>query len=221
MTISAAAAVNNEISHSLKFLREGSVQSSPNGFLSSDAALHTKQGIFDLELRSDTIENDNPSDNKPIDFLGVSSDTRHQSDVGVALDRVEGFRRLGHNCQTSFLPTTSKLGGPNEPVLGTYTGRANGSVSGGLSYSQENPWQHSVWRSTTTNYSYNKEFSKDKCANEGTSSNFFDASSRIEQDERSLVNKGNATLYLKHLFCSPFCRYASSFYVCIVICEYH
>jgi hypothetical protein len=86
MTISAAAAVNNEISHSLKFLREGSVQSSPNGFLSSDAALHTKQGIFDLELRSDTIENDNPSDNKPIDFLGVSLDTRHQSDAGVALD---------------------------------------------------------------------------------------------------------------------------------------
>ncbi|KAM0924763.1 hypothetical protein ACQ4PT_004692 [Festuca glaucescens] len=189
MTI-AAAAVNNERSHSLKFLREGSVQSSPNGFLSSDAALHTKQGIFDLELRSDTIENDNPSDNKPIDFLGVSSDTKHQSDAGSTLDRVEGLGRLGHNCQTSFLPTTNNLGGLNEPVLGTYTGRANGSVSGGFSYSQENPWQHSVWRSTTTNYSYNKEFSKDKRANEGTSSNFFDASSRIEQDERSLINKG-------------------------------
>ena len=43
MTVTAA--VNNGKSHSLKFLREGSVQSSPNGFPSGDAALQTKQGM--------------------------------------------------------------------------------------------------------------------------------------------------------------------------------
>jgi hypothetical protein len=230
-TIASAAAVNNDKSHSLKFLREGSVQSSPNGFPSTDAALHTKQGIFDLELGADNyFEKSNPSENKPIDFLGVSSDTKHQSDAGVTLDRMEGSGRFGNNCPTSVLPTTSKLRGHNvaelnEPgVLGTFIGRTNGSVSGGPSHSLENPWQHSVWRSSTTNYSYNKEFSTEKRANEGTSSNFFDASSRIEQ-ERPLINKGNAKVYLKHLFCSHFfcllslsmlhCEYRYIFTICV------
>uniref|UniRef100_A0ACD6A5X6 Uncharacterized protein n=1 Tax=Avena sativa TaxID=4498 RepID=A0ACD6A5X6_AVESA len=192
----AAASVNNEKSHPLKFLREGSVQSSPNGFPSTDAALRTKQGMFDLELGADNyFENDNTSDNKPIDFLGVSSDTKHQSDAGVTLDRAQGLGRFGHNCPTSFLPTSSNLGGRhvaelNGSAFGMYMGRTNGSVSGGPSYSLENPWQHSVWRSSTTNYSFNKEISKDKRANEGTCSNFFDESSRIKQEERPLINKG-------------------------------
>uniref|UniRef100_A0ACD5WC25 Uncharacterized protein n=1 Tax=Avena sativa TaxID=4498 RepID=A0ACD5WC25_AVESA len=190
-----AASVNNEKSHPLKFLREGSVQSSPNGFPSTDAALYTKQCMFDLERGADNyFENDNTSDNKPIDFLGVSSDTKHQSDAGVTLDRAQGSGRFGHNCPTSFLPTTSNLGGHhvaelNGSAFGMYMGRTNGSVSVGPSYSLENPWQHSVWRSSTPNYSSNKEFSKDKRINEGTCSNFFDESSRIKQ-ERPLINKG-------------------------------
>ncbi|CAM0876340.1 unnamed protein product [Alopecurus aequalis] len=159
------AAVNNGISHSLKFLREGSVQSSPNGFPSGDAALHTKQ------------------------------DTKHQSDSGVTLSGVEGLGRLGHNSSTSFLPTTGNLGGHhvadlNEPILGTNMGRTNGSVSGGPLHSLENSWQQSAWRSSITNYSFNKEYSKDKRTNEGTSSNFFDASSRIKQEEKPFIDKG-------------------------------
>ncbi|CAM0876707.1 unnamed protein product [Alopecurus aequalis] len=195
-TIAAAAAVNNGKSQPLNFLREGSVQSSPNGFPSSDATLHTKQGMFDLQLGpDDNFENGNLSDDKPIDFLGVSSDAKHQSDAGVTLDRAEGLGRFGHNCPTSFLPTSSNLGDrhvaePNKPILGIYMGRTNGSVSGGPSYSLENPWQHSAWRSNTINYSFNKEFSKDKRANEGTSSNFLDASSRMKQEDKPLINKG-------------------------------
>ncbi|KAI4975261.1 hypothetical protein ZWY2020_048868 [Hordeum vulgare] len=59
------APLNNEKSHSSKFPREGSVQSSPNGFPSSEAALPTKQGRFDLELGAEHyIEDDHASDKK-------------------------------------------------------------------------------------------------------------------------------------------------------------
>ncbi|KAI5005527.1 hypothetical protein ZWY2020_032770 [Hordeum vulgare] len=57
------APLNNEKSHSSKFPREGSVQSSPNGFPSSEATLPTKQGRFDLELGAEHyIEDDHASD---------------------------------------------------------------------------------------------------------------------------------------------------------------
>uniref|UniRef100_A0ACD6A5A2 Uncharacterized protein n=1 Tax=Avena sativa TaxID=4498 RepID=A0ACD6A5A2_AVESA len=192
----ANAAVNNEKSQSLKFLREGSVQSSPNGFPSSDAALHTKQAMFDLEVRPDNcFEDENTSDSKPIDFLGVASDTKHQSDSGITLAGAEGLGRLGQNSSTSFLPTTGNLGGHhvadlNEPILGTVLGRTNGSVSGGPLYSLENSWQQSVWRSSITNNSFNKEYTNNKRTNEGTSSNFFDTSSRIKQEEKPFIDKG-------------------------------
>ncbi|XP_047071880.1 uncharacterized protein LOC124680908 [Lolium rigidum] len=192
----AAAAVNIEKSQSLKFLREGSVQSSPNGFPSSDAALHTKQAMFDLERGADNcFEDDNASDNKPIDFLGVSSDAKHQSDSAVTLAGAERFGRLGHNSSTSFLPTIGNLGGHhvadlNEPILGTSMGRPNGSVSGGPLYSLDNSWQQSAWRSSVTNNSFNKEYTIDKRTNEGTSSNFFDTSSRIKQEEKPFIDKG-------------------------------
>ncbi|EMS45421.1 hypothetical protein TRIUR3_08831 [Triticum urartu] len=193
-----AAAVNNEKSQSSKFPREGSVQSSPNGFPSSDAALPTKQGRFDLELRADhCFEDDHASDSKPIDFLGVSSDTKHPKDAGVALARAEGLGRFGHNSATSFPPSTGNLVGHNhnvadlnKPTLGPYMARTNGTVSGGPSYALENSWQQSPWRSSTTNCSFNKEYSKDKRINEATSSNFFDASSRIKQEEKPLIDKG-------------------------------
>jgi len=97
------AAVNNGKGQSLKFLREGSVQSSPNGFPSGDAALQTKQGVIDLDLGADNcFEHDNTSDNKPIDFLGVPSDTKHQSGSGITLAGAEGLGRFGHNSSTSF-----------------------------------------------------------------------------------------------------------------------
>ena len=199
MTVTAA--VNNGKSHSLKFLREGSVQSSPNGFPSGDAALQTKQGIIDLDLGADKhFEYDNTSDNKPIDFLGVSSDAKHQSDSGVTLVGAEGLGRLGHNSSTSFLSTTGNLGGQhvadlNEPILGTNMGRPNGSVSGGPLYSLENSRQQSVWRSSLPNYSFSKEYSKDKRTNEGTSSNFFDTSSRIKHEEKPFIDNGNTTIH--------------------------
>jgi hypothetical protein len=197
----AAAAVNIDKSHSLKFLREGSVQSSPNGFPSSDAALHTKQGMFDLERGADNcFEDDDASDNKPIDFLGVSSDTKHQSNSGVTLAGAEGLGRLGPNSSSPVLPTTGNLGGHhvadlNEPILGTSMGRTNGSVSGGPLYSMENSWQQSAWRSSITDNSFNKEYTIDKRTNEGTSSNFFDTSSRIKQEEKPFIDKGSTKLH--------------------------
>ncbi|KAE8795457.1 hypothetical protein D1007_29682 [Hordeum vulgare] len=61
------APLNNEKSHSSKFPREGSVQSSLNGFPSSEATLPTKQGRFDLELGAEHyIEDDHASDSKPV-----------------------------------------------------------------------------------------------------------------------------------------------------------
>jgi hypothetical protein len=61
--------------------------------------------MFDLELGADNyFEDDNASDNKPIDFLGVSPDTKYQSDAGIRLiAREEGLGRFGHNSSPSFL----------------------------------------------------------------------------------------------------------------------
>ncbi|CAM0876709.1 unnamed protein product [Alopecurus aequalis] len=84
------------------------------------------------------FEDGNALDNKPIDFLGLSSDAK---------------------------PT-------------------------GPSYPQANSWQQSVWGSSTTNNRFNKEYSKDKRFNEGTSSNFIDTSYRNKQEEKPLIDKG-------------------------------
>lgn len=192
----APVAEHNDTNHSLKFLREGSVQSSPNGFPSSDIALNTKRGTFDLQLPADYyIDTDNASENKPIDFLGVASDTKPPNDADVTLVSAEGLGRFSDNSSTSGLQSTNNLGGRqvtdlNEPITGMYMGRTNGSLSRGLSYTLQNSWHQSVLRSSTTNFSFNKEYSKDKHTDEGTSSNFFDASAKIRQEEKPLADKG-------------------------------
>lgn len=202
----APVAEHNDTNHSLKFLREGSVQSSPNGFPSSDIALNTKRGTFDLQLPADYyIDTDNASENKPIDFLGVASDTKPPNDADVTLVSAEGLGRFSDNSSTSGLQSTNNLGGRqvtdlNEPITGMYMGRTNGSLSRGLSYTLQNSWHQSVLRSSTTNFSFNKEYSKDKHTDEGTSSNFFDASAKIRQEEKPLADKGNDKLHLKHLY---------------------
>ncbi|TVU44940.1 hypothetical protein EJB05_04403, partial [Eragrostis curvula] len=181
---------------SIKFLREGSVQSSPNGFPSSDAAPKNRQHTFDLQLPADHyVDDDNASENKPIDFLGLTSDSKQQIDADLALVSAEGLGRLSDNSSTSGLRTTNNLGSRhvsdlNEPNTGIDMGRANGSASRGLSHTLDNPWHQSMLTSSTTNFSFNKEYNKDKHADEGTSSNFFDTSAKIRQDEKSLVNKG-------------------------------
>jgi hypothetical protein len=70
-------------------------------------------------------------------------------------------------------------------------GRTNGSVSEAPSYSMENSSHQSLWRSSTTDYRFNKKYSKDKRFNEETSSNFLDTSSRIKQEGKPLIDKGN------------------------------
>jgi hypothetical protein len=109
------------------------------------------------------------------------------------------------------LPTIGNLGGHhvadlNEPILGTSMGRPNGSVSRGPLYSLDNSWQQSAWRSSVTNNSFNKEYTIDKRTNEGTSSNFFDTSSRIKQEEKPFIDKGNTLTLssIKHLFTTFF-----------------
>jgi hypothetical protein len=194
----APVAVRNDTNQaSIKFLREGSVQSSPNGFPSSDVAPKRKQHTFDLQLPADHyVDDDNASENKPIDFLGLTSDTKPQNDADLTLVSAEGLWRLSDNSSTSGLRVTNNLGcrqvaDLNEPATGIDMGRANGSVSRGLSHTLENPWHQSVVRSGTTNFNFNKEYTKDKHADEGTSSNFFDASAKIRQEEKLLINKGN------------------------------
>jgi hypothetical protein len=49
-----------------------------------------------------------------------------------------------------------------------------------------------------------KNIPKDKRFNEGTSSNFLDTSSRIKQEEKPLIDKGNLSSILKHLIYSLF-----------------
>ncbi|CAL4936072.1 unnamed protein product [Urochloa decumbens] len=187
---------NDTNQSSMKFLREGSVQSSPNGFLSSDAAPRSRQGIFDLQLPADHyIDDDNTSDNKPIDFLGLASDTKPRNDADLTLVSAEGLGRFSDNSSTSGLRTTNNLGSRqvtdlNESNTGIYMGRANGSVSRGLSHTLENSWHQPILRPNTTNFSFNKEYSKDKHTDEGTSSNFFDASARIRHEDKSSINKG-------------------------------
>ncbi|XP_062212472.1 uncharacterized protein LOC133913357 [Phragmites australis] len=193
----APVAEHNDANHSsIKFLREGSVQSSPNGFPSSDAAPKSRQGTFGLHLPAEHhIDDDNALENKPIDFLGLASDTKPQNDADLILVSAEGLGRFSDNSSTSGLRTTNNLGGRqvadlNEPNTGIYMGRANGSVSRGLSHTLENSWNQSILRSSVTNFSFNKEYSKDKHTYEGTSSNFFDASVKIRQEDRPLTNKG-------------------------------
>jgi len=190
---------------SRKFLREGSVQSSPNGFLSSDAAPRSRQGTFDLQLPADHyIDDDNTSDSKPIDFLGLASDTKQRNDADLTLVSAEGFGRFSDNSSTSGLRTTNNLGTQqvtdlNESNTGIYMGRANGSVSRGLSNTLENSWHQPILRPNTTNFSFNKEYSKDKHTDEGTSSNFFDASAKIRHEDKPSINKGNNKVQSQHL----------------------
>lgn len=193
----ATVAVHNDTNHSLKFLSEGRVLPSPNGFPSSDVALNTKKGTIDLELPADHyIDDENISDNKPIDFLGVESGTKPHSDVvEVTFGGAEGLGRFSDNSSTSGLQTTNNPGGRhvtdlNEPISGMHMGRTSGSVSRGLPYTLENSWHQSVVRASTTNLGFSKEHSKDKHSDEGTSSNFFDASAKIRQEEKLLVDKG-------------------------------
>ncbi|TVU11067.1 hypothetical protein EJB05_44629 [Eragrostis curvula] len=187
---------NNTNQASIQFLREGSVQSSPNGFPSSDAAPKRRQHTFDLQLPADHyVDDDNVSESKPIDFLGLTSDSKLQNDADLTLVSAECLGRLSDNSSTSGLWTTNNLGSRhicdlNEPNTGIDMGRANGSASRGLSHTLDNPWHQSIPRSSTTNFSFNKEYNKDKHADEGTSSNFFDTSAKIRQDEKPSTNKG-------------------------------
>ncbi|XP_020191980.1 uncharacterized protein [Aegilops tauschii subsp. strangulata] len=185
----ATVAVHTDTNHSLKFLSDGSVLPSPNGFPSNGVALNTKQGIIDLELPADHyIDDDNTSDNKPIDFLGVDSGTKPPNGA-------EGLGRFNDNSSTSGLLTTNKPGGChvadlNEPITGMHMGGTNGSVSRGLPYTLENSWRQSAVRSSTANFGFNKEYSKEKHTDEGTSSNFLDASAKLRQEEKPLIDKG-------------------------------
>ncbi|KAM3278258.1 hypothetical protein ACQJBY_045859 [Aegilops geniculata] len=185
----ATVAVHTDTNHSFKFLSDGSVLPSPNGFPSNGVALNTKQGIIDLELPADHyIDDDNTSDNKPIDFLGVDSGTKPPNGA-------EGLGRFNDNSSTSGLPTTNKPGGChvadlNEPITGMHMGGTNGSVSRGLPYTLENSWRQSAVRSSTANFGFNKEYSKEKHTDEGTSSNFLDASAKLRQEEKPLIDKG-------------------------------
>ncbi|WVZ60632.1 hypothetical protein U9M48_010625, partial [Paspalum notatum var. saurae] len=99
----APVAENNDTNQSsMKFLREGSVQSSPNGFLSCDAAPRVRQGAFDLHLPADHyIDDDNTSENKPIDFLGLASDAKAHNDADLTLVSADGFGRFSDNSSTS------------------------------------------------------------------------------------------------------------------------
>ncbi|KAJ1293527.1 hypothetical protein BS78_01G075100 [Paspalum vaginatum] len=187
---------NDTNQSSMKFLREGSVQSSPNGFLSCDAAPRSRQGTFDLQLPADHyIDDDNTSENKPIDFLGLASDTKAQNDADLTLASAEGLGRFSDNSSTSGLRTTNNLGNRqvtdlNESNTGIYMDRANGSVSRGLLHTLENSWRQPILRSSTTDFHFNKEHTKDKHADEGTSSNFFDASVKIRNEDKRSINKG-------------------------------
>ncbi|KAL5208915.1 hypothetical protein ABZP36_004538 [Zizania latifolia] len=184
------------MNHSMKFLREGSVQSSPNGFSPRDVALNVQQGTFNFPLPADQyIDDDNASGNDPIDFLGVASNKKPQNNVDLTLGSPEGLERLSDNSSTSGLHATSNLGGRqvvdlNEPITGTYMGRPNGSVSRGLSCTLESSWHQSILRPSTTNFNFNKEQSKVKHSDEGTSSNFLAASAKTNQEEKPLIDKG-------------------------------
>ncbi|OEL25675.1 hypothetical protein BAE44_0013304 [Dichanthelium oligosanthes] len=201
---------NDANQSSMKFLREGSVQSSPNGFLPSDAAPRSRQGTFDLQLPADHyIDDDNTSDNKPIDFLGLASDTKPRNDADLTLVSAEGLGRFSDNSSTSGLRTTHNLGSRqvtdlNESHTGIYMGRANGSVSRGPSHTLENLWHQPILRSNTTNFSFNKEYPKDKHTDEGTSSNFFDASAKIRHEDKPSINKGNNKT-VSFLFSMSYC----------------
>ncbi|KAK3149282.1 hypothetical protein QOZ80_3AG0215300 [Eleusine coracana subsp. coracana] len=193
----APAVENNDTNQSsIKFLREGSVQSSPNGLPSSDVAPKSKQHTFDLRLPADHyVDDDNMSENKPIDFLGLTSDMKPQNDADLTLVGGEGLGRLSDNSSSSGLQITNNLGGRkvadlNEPNTVIDVDKADGSVSRSLSHTLENLWHQSILRSSTTNLSFNKEYTKSKHADEGTSSNFFDASAKIRQEEKPLINKG-------------------------------
>lgn len=207
----ATVAVHTDTNHSLKFLSDGSVLPSPNGFPSNGVALNTKQGIIDLELPADHyIDDDNTSDNKPIDFLGVDSGTKPPNGA-------EGLGRFNDNSSTSGLLTTNKPGGChvadlNEPITGMHMGGTNGSVSRGLPYTLENSWRQSAVRSSTANFGFNKEYSKEKHTDEGTSSNFLDASAKLRQEEKPLIDKGKDKLHLVHLYLLLFLS-CLSFYV--------
>jgi hypothetical protein len=185
---------NDTNQSSMKFLREGSVQSSPNGFLSSDAAPRSRQGTFDLQLPANHyIDDDNTSDKKPINFLGLASDTEPRNDADLTLVSAEGLGRFSDNNSTSGLRTKDNHGRQevtdlNESNTGIYMGRANGSV---LSHTLENSWHQPILRPNTTYFSFNKEYFKDKHADEGTSSNFFDASAKIRHEDKPSINKGN------------------------------
>lgn len=197
----ASIAEHGVMNHPLKFLREGSVQSSPNGFPPSDVALNARQGTFDLQLSADHyVDDDNASDNGPIDFLGVAPDKKPQNNADLTLVSPEGLGRFSDNSSTSGLHATNNVGGRqvvdlNEPITGTYMGRANGSVSRGLSYTLENSWHQSILKPSTANFNYNKEYSKEKHLDEGTSSNFFAANAKTKQEEKQLIDKGNDMHY--------------------------
>ncbi|KAF8709834.1 hypothetical protein HU200_029547 [Digitaria exilis] len=186
---------HNDINQSsMKFLREGSVQSSPNGFLTSDPAPRGRQGTFDLQLPADHyVDDDNTSDSKPIDFLGLASGTKPRNDADLTLVGAEGLGRFSDNSSTSGLRGANNLGNRqvtdlNESNTGIYMG--NGSVSRGLPHTMENSWHQPILRPNTTNFSFNKECSKYKHTDEGTSSNFFDASAKIRHEDKPSTNKG-------------------------------
>jgi hypothetical protein len=221
---------NDTNQSSMKFLREGSVQSSPNGFLSSDAAPRSRQGTFDLQLPADHyIDDGNTSDDKPIDFLGLASDTKPQNDADLTLVSAEGLRRFSDNSSTSGLRTKNNHGSQqvtdlNESNAGIYMGRANGSVSRGLSLSHtlDNSWHQPILRPNTTNFSFNKEYSKDKHTDEGTSSNFFDASAKIRHEDKLSINKGNDKVQSTLLFCFKIIpSHRVLFMLVQYICQYH
>ncbi|XP_072951217.1 uncharacterized protein [Typha angustifolia] len=183
----------------LNFLKEGSVQSSPNTASSKDGLQRSKK-MFDLQLPADEyIENEDversgkknaaESSFKPADPLDISCNTNPGSDVKLtrATSESPSCREDSwvSDKQRQNILRSHKVVDLNEPTTGTSCKGAADSASTDLlrlrNCNKEDHCHHLPTTSNTRSFDSKGGFFKFVHADERTSSNFFNANERMKR----------------------------------------
>nr|CAD1819455.1 unnamed protein product [Ananas comosus var. bracteatus] len=177
----------NEIKSSLNFLKEGSVQSSPNGI--------TKK-MFDLRLPADAYIDNEEEERSLKKNKSIRID--NGNDIKLTLGSVNGFNCRADSWVSDSLTQNNhnnqKMADLNQPFRETYCEGVADSAStdflGMKKFSTENHLHHSSTRWNTGVLAFQRDLFKEKRVDEGSSSYFFDVNTKIRQ-ENSFITREN------------------------------
>ncbi|XP_020092956.1 uncharacterized protein LOC109713339 isoform X1 [Ananas comosus] len=192
----------------LNFLKENSIQSCPDGLhLNKDNLQGFTRKMFDLQLPADArIGNDGSeifgkknaaeSSFKPIILVGKISGKNSRDDFKLSLGANEGPSCKEDSwisdSQTPRTINGHKVVDLNETVADSEGATDNASIDflGVKTYNAKDQLNYPSTRSNVDFLGPPRFLVKDRHANKGTSSNFFDANEEIRRDI-SFVNSGN------------------------------